>query len=87
MRVPVLVLLLCLPALADGLVFLGVNDVWHGPKGTSPDDFRAGLKTMVNLAKAAEARVVLATLAVIGESGCGKTVLLKTMIGLVRPLR
>lgn len=27
------------------------------------------------------------TLAIIGESGCGKTVFLKTMIGLVRPVR
>jgi len=27
------------------------------------------------------------TLAIIGESGCGKTVMLKTMIGLVRPTR
>ena len=27
------------------------------------------------------------TLVIIGESGCGKTVLLKTMIGLIRPTR
>ena len=24
-------------------IWLGVNDVWHGPKGTTPEDFEAGL--------------------------------------------
>lgn len=33
------------------LIYLGINDVWHGDKGTSKDDFKAGLKTMLALTK------------------------------------
>ena len=53
------------------VLFVGVNDVWHGAKGTTPEDFEAGLKNMVTLCKASGARVVLATLAVIGEKPDG----------------
>ncbi|NQU25486.1 MAG: G-D-S-L family lipolytic protein [Candidatus Nealsonbacteria bacterium] len=53
------------------VIFLGVNDVWHGEKGTSPEDFAAGLRTMVEMCKKAGARVVLASLAVIGEKPDG----------------
>lgn len=49
-------------------IWLGVNDVWHGKNGTSPEDFEAGLKKMVAMARAAGARVVvLAPLAVLKE--------------------
>jgi len=53
------------------VIFLGVNDVWHGDKGTSPEDFEAGLKTMIDLCKKSGAKVVLVTLAVIGEKPDG----------------
>ncbi|HUT10395.1 MAG TPA: GDSL-type esterase/lipase family protein [Thermoguttaceae bacterium] len=53
------------------VIFLGVNDVWHGAKGTTIEDFEAGLKTMVGLCRKSNARVVLATLAVIGEKPDG----------------
>lgn len=50
-------------------IWLGVNDVWHGKKGTSPEDFEAGLEKMVALARAAGAKaVVLAPLAVLKEN-------------------
>lgn len=49
-------------------IWLGVNDVWHGKDGTSPEDFEAGLKKMVAMARAAGAKaVVLAPLAVLKE--------------------
>lgn len=49
-------------------IWLGVNDVWHGKNGTSPEDFEAGLKKMVVMARAAGAKaVVLAPLAVLKE--------------------
>ncbi len=53
------------------VIFLGVNDVWHKEKGTSPEDFQAGLGKMVAMCKGGGARVVLATLAVIGEKPDG----------------
>ncbi len=50
-------------------ILLGVNDVWHGKNGTSPEDFEAGLKKMVAMARAAGAKaVVLAPLAVLKEN-------------------
>ena len=55
------------------VVFLGVNDVWHQDqgKGTSPEDFRAGLKNMAEMGKKAGARLVFATPACIGEKPDG----------------
>ena len=26
------------------VIYLGINDVWHGPKGTTKPDFEAGLQ-------------------------------------------
>lgn len=54
------------------VIFAGINDVWHGAKGTTPEDFRAGILEMVNLAKADGVKVVLATLAVLGEKPDGQ---------------
>lgn len=50
-------------------IFLGVNDVWHGKNGTTPEDFEAGLKKMIAMCEAAGAKVVLSTLAVLQEDG------------------
>jgi lysophospholipase L1-like esterase len=53
------------------VIFLGVNDVWHKEKGTNPDDFRSGLTKMVEMSKELGAKVVLTTLATIGEKPDG----------------
>ena len=53
------------------VIFLGVNDVWHKEKGTTPEDFQAGLKKMIDLSRAGKAKVVLSTLAAIGEKPDG----------------
>ena len=53
------------------VIFLGVNDVWHGDKGTPPDEFKAGLSKMVAIGEAVTAKVVLATMACIGEKPDG----------------
>ena len=49
------------------VIYLGINDVWHGKNGTSKPDFEAGLKQMVAMSKKAGATVILCTPSVIGE--------------------
>jgi lysophospholipase L1-like esterase len=49
------------------VIFLGVNDVWHGDKGTNPEAFEDGLKAMLEIAKKTNAKVVLCTPSIIGE--------------------
>ncbi len=57
------------------VVYIGINDVWHGendPKrGTSKENFDAGLRDVVGRIKGAGARVVLCTPTVIGEKKAG----------------
>jgi lysophospholipase L1-like esterase len=54
------------------VIFLGVNDVWHREKGTSPAEYRSGLKKMIDLGTAAKAKIVLVTPMCIGERPDGK---------------
>lgn len=49
------------------VIFLGVNDVWHGDNGTNPEAFENGLKTMLEIASKTNAKVVLCTPSIIGE--------------------
>lgn len=49
------------------VIYLGVNDVWHGDKGTTPEDYEAGLKSMLEIGKKSGAKVVLCTPSIIGE--------------------
>jgi lysophospholipase L1-like esterase len=53
------------------IVFLGVNDVEHGAKGTTPDDYRSGLQKMIEMGRKAAAVVVLCTPGVVGEQKLG----------------
>jgi lysophospholipase L1-like esterase len=49
------------------VIYLGINDVWHGEKGTTKSDFESGLNKMVDLSKSVGATIVLCTPTVIGE--------------------
>jgi lysophospholipase L1-like esterase len=49
------------------IIYLGVNDVWHGEKGTKPQAYEEGLKAMVEIGKKGGAKVVLCTPSIIGE--------------------
>lgn len=45
----------------------GVNDVWHGEKGVSLDDYKKNITSIVDQAQAAGVKVVLLTSTMIGE--------------------
>ena len=71
------------------VILLGVNDVWHGEKGTSARDFEAGLRAMLDLIANARALPVLCTPPGIGEKPHGKNPLDGTLdeyCGIVRAL-
>ncbi len=50
-------------------VYIGVNDVWHWQhnRGTTADDFEAGLRDIIGRIQATGARLILCTPSVIGE--------------------
>ena len=57
------------------VIYIGINDVWHGEKdptrGTSKENFEAGLKEIIGKIQAGGARVMLCTPSVIGEKTGG----------------
>jgi lysophospholipase L1-like esterase len=57
------------------VIYIGINDVWHGEndpaKGTSKENFEAGLKEIIGKIKDAKAEVLLCTPSVIGEKTGG----------------
>jgi lysophospholipase L1-like esterase len=57
------------------VIYIGINDVWHGEKdpakGTSKNDYEAGLRDVIKRCQDAGARVVLCTPSVIGEKNDG----------------
>ena len=56
------------------VVYIGINDVWHwdAGRGTSADDFRVGLHTLVQRIREKNARIMLCTPTVIGEKATGQ---------------
>lgn len=55
------------------VIYIGINDVWHSQfgKGTSKEDYSAGLKRVIKKIQDAGARVLLCTPSVIGEKHDG----------------
>jgi len=53
------------------VIFLGVNDVEHGAKGTTAVDYRAGLQKMIAMGQKTGAVVVLCTPGTVGEKKLG----------------
>ena len=53
------------PAVA--VIYIGINDVWHGKNGTTPEDFEKCINELLTQAKNAGVVPVVATLSIIGE--------------------
>ena len=63
------------------VIYIGINDVWHSQqgRGTSREDYQAGLKRIVTAIRGAGARVLLCTPSVIGEKTDGSNPLDKML--------
>jgi lysophospholipase L1-like esterase len=63
------------------VIYIGINDVWHSEsgKGTSKEDFDAGLRRIIKKIDEAGGRVVLCTASVIGEKTDGSNKLDKML--------
>ncbi|MEQ1821486.1 MAG: family 20 glycosylhydrolase [Fimbriimonadaceae bacterium] len=57
---------------AAAVIEIGINDVWHGQNGNSPDVYEKCLKDMLASAKAAKVPIVIATPSLIGEKPQGE---------------
>jgi lysophospholipase L1-like esterase len=59
------------------VVYIGINDVWHwtigipGAKGSTKEEFEAGLRNVIAKIRGAGAKVILCTPSVIGEKKAG----------------
>ena len=59
------------------VVYIGINDVWHwtigipGAKGSTKEEFEAGLRTVIAKIQGTGAKVILCTPSVIGEKKAG----------------
>jgi len=63
------------------VIYIGINDVWHSKngKGTPPDKYEAGLRSLIKRCNEAGARVILSTPSVIGEKHDGSNELDKLL--------
>jgi lysophospholipase L1-like esterase len=55
------------------VIYIGINDVWHSTRGrgTSKEDYQAGLQRIIDKVQRASGRVILCTPSVIGEKHDG----------------
>jgi lysophospholipase L1-like esterase len=60
------------------VIYIGINDVWHwtigipGAKGSTKEEFEAGLRNVIARIQAVGSKVVLCTPSVIGEKAVGE---------------